>query len=81
MGLVVVWTMGKGRWKERFQTISYLLPDYRDRRPYHGITHEMFDSMSSNQRVFYCIVLEELIEYLNDPNKYYDKFGSQYSED
>ncbi len=81
LGLVVVWTMGKGRWKERFQTISYLLPDYRDRRPYHGITHEMFDSMSSNQRVFYCIVLEELIEYLNDPNKYYDEFGSQYSED
>lgn len=81
LGLVVVWTMGKGRWKERFQAISYLLPDYRDRRPYHGITHEMFDSMSSNQRVFYCIVLEELIEYLNNPSEYYDKFASQYSED
>lgn len=41
----------------------------------------MFDSMSSNQRVFYCIVLEELIEYLNNPSEYYDKFASQYSED
>jgi len=81
LGLVVVWTMGKGRWKERFQAISYLLPDYRDRRPYHGITHELFDSVSSNQRVFYCIVLEELIEYLNNPQSYYERFELQYSED
>ncbi|MEA4893999.1 MAG: hypothetical protein VB064_01920 [Oscillospiraceae bacterium] len=81
LGLVVVWTMGKGRWKERFQAISYLLPDYRNRRPYHGLTHEMFDGASSNQRVFYCIVLEELIQYLNDPQKYYDEYSAQYSED
>ncbi len=81
LGMVVVWTMGKGRWKERFQAISYLLPNYRSRRPYHGITHEMFDETSSNQRTFFCIVLEELIQFLNDPQKYYDDYSAQYNED
>lgn len=81
LGLVVVWTMGHNRWKERFQTISYLLPDYQDRRPYHGITHELFDSVSSNQRAFYCIVLEELVSFLNSPTEYINKYENIYNED
>lgn len=80
LGLVVVWTMGSGRWKERFQVISYLLSEYQDRRPYHGLTHEVFDSVSSNQRVFYCVVLEELIGYLNNPQMYTVDFGQIYAE-
>ena len=81
LGLVVVWTMGKERWRERFQAISYLLPDYMDRRPYHGLTHEMFDTSSSNQGAFYCVVLEELILYVNDPQKYIEEYSKLYSED
>lgn len=80
IGLAVVWTMGSKKWQERFQVISYLLPLYRDRRPYHGLTHEVFDSASSSQRVFYCIVLEELIQYLNDAAEYERMFGDTYSE-
>lgn len=78
IGLVVVWTMGN-RWTERFQTISYLLPGYRDRRPYHGFTHEIFDG-STNIRAFFCIVLEELVDYLNDKEKYEQKYKDVYEE-
>jgi len=78
IGLVIVWTMGT-RWRERFQTISYLLPEYRDRRPYHGITHEMFDG-TSNTRVFFCIVLEELVDFLNDSEQYIEKYKEEYEE-
>jgi hypothetical protein len=78
IGLVIVWTMGN-RWRERFQTISYLLPDYRDRRPYHGITHEVFDG-ASNNRAFYVVVLEELVDFLNNADQYIDDYKDIYDE-
>lgn len=78
IGLVVVWTLGN-RWRERFQVISFLLPEYRDRRPYHGLTHEIFDS-STNSRAFFCIVLEELVDYLNDEQQYIQTYKEKYEE-
>lgn len=78
IGLVIVWTIGE-RWRERFQVISYLLPEYRDRRPYHGLTHEVFDS-SNNSRAFFCIVLEELVDYLNDEQQYIQAYKEIYEE-
>jgi hypothetical protein len=78
IGLVVVWTLGT-RWRERFQTISYLLPEYRDRRPYHGITHELFDG-ASKTRAFYGIVLEELVDFLNNSEEYIMKYKDIYEE-
>ena len=80
IGLVVVWTMGNQKWRERYQAISYLMPDYRSQRPYHGVTHVLLDSMKGNQRAFFCIVLEELIYYLNDPSGYTETYSSIYSE-
>ena len=59
--------------------ISYLLPEYQDRRPYHGLTHEIFDS-SVNSRVFFCVVLEELIDYLNDEQGYIQTYKEKYEE-
>jgi len=78
IGLVVVWSMGS-RWKDEYQVISSLLPDYSDRRRYHGFTHEVFYDQSGRNK-FDCIVLEELILHLNDVQKYVDKYSSDYQE-
>lgn len=78
IGLVIVWTLGN-RWRERFQIMSYLLPGYRDKRPYHGLTHEVFDN-TVNSRAFFCIVLEELVDYLNDEEQYIQKYKEKYEE-
>ena len=78
IGLVVVWTMGD-KWKDEYQVISNLLPDYVDRRRYHGLTHEVYyDSSGSNK--FDCIVLEELVMYLNSPQEYIEKYKNDYQE-
>jgi hypothetical protein len=78
IGLVVVWTMGT-KWKDEYQVISTLLPDYVDRRRYHGFTHEVYYDQSGSNR-FDCIVLEELIMYLNDPDAYIRRFEGDYQE-
>jgi len=78
IGLVVVWTMGS-KWKDEYQVISTLLPDYSDRRRYHGFTHEVFYDQTGRNK-FDCIVLEELIIYLNNTQEYIDKYSSDYQE-
>lgn len=76
IGLAVVWTMGR-KWIDEYQVISTLLPEYSDRRRYHGFTHEIHDASGTK---FDCIVLEELIEYLNDAERYKQKYSSIYQE-
>jgi hypothetical protein len=56
-----------------------MLNKYRSRRPYHGLTHEVFNS-STGTRAFFCIVLEELVEYLNDASNYEIKYENVYDE-
>lgn len=78
IGLVVVWTMGS-KWKDEYQVVSTLLPDYIDRRRYHGFTHEVYYDRNGSSR-FDCIVLEELIMYLNDQKAYIERFTDDYQE-
>jgi len=67
------------KWKDEFQAISTLLPDYFDRRRYHGFTHEIYYDQTGHNR-FDCIVLEELIQYLNNPQSYIDQYSNIYQE-
>lgn len=63
--LCVVWDTGD-MYRERYGITSILIPENADQRQYHGVTHMLTDLETGAK---YCdlIVLEELIEYLNDP--------------
>lgn len=63
--LVVAWETGQF-YRERFAITSYLIPENADQRQHHGLTHVLTDLETPNK---YCnlIILEELVQYLNDP--------------
>lgn len=65
ISLSIVWSTGD-LYKERFGITSLLIPENRDQRQYHGITHVLCD-MESGNKLLDLIVLDELIEFLNDP--------------
>lgn len=65
ISLCIVWSTGD-LYKERFGITSLLIPENRDQRQYHGITHVLCD-MESGNKLLDLIVLDELIEFLNDP--------------
>lgn len=65
ISLSIVWSTGD-LYKERFGITSLLIPENRDQRQYHGITHVLCD-MESGNKLLDLIVLDELIESLNDP--------------
>lgn len=65
--LVVAWTMGT-EWRKRYDITPLLYFDNYHHRPFHGATHIFKNSMTSDI-VFYGIILDELIEYINDPEK------------
>jgi hypothetical protein len=65
--LVVAWTMGE-EWKKRYEITPLLHFDSYHHRPFHGATH-IFKSSTTNDIVFYGIILDELIDYINDPKK------------
>jgi len=63
--LVIVWSVGK-RWKERYRIVSLLIEDNLHLRPFHGITHELYDDNTGDKRLD-LVVLSDLVFYLNDP--------------
>ncbi|MES2048429.1 MAG: hypothetical protein V4447_08515 [Pseudomonadota bacterium] len=65
INLAVVWCTGD-LYKERFGITSLLIPENRDQRQFHGVTHYLAD-YESGSKVMDLIVLEELIEFLNHP--------------
>lgn len=67
INLAVVWETGD-MYVERFGITSLLIPENRDQRQYHGVTHMLCD-IESGSKVMDLIVLDELITFLNAPNK------------
>jgi hypothetical protein len=77
ISLCIVWEMGE-KWRQQFTIVSLLFEENRHTREFHGITHRIHDS-STGRGVFNCIVLSELIYYLNDANKYETEYSSTYT--
>lgn len=65
--LCVAWCTGD-LYREKYGITSLLIPENSDQRPYHGITHSLVDIENGAK---YCdlIILSELIDYLNLPEK------------
>lgn len=64
--LVVCWEMGD-KWKGRYSVTPLLHLSNVHHRDIHGITH-FIRNATTGQQVFWCIVLSELIDYLNGPD-------------
>jgi hypothetical protein len=64
--LVVCWTVGK-KFKERFYLRSLLVGDEGADRSIYGSTHQAFAVGSSHQPSFEVVVLEDLINWLQNP--------------
>lgn len=77
--LVVAWTMGK-EWKKRYEITPLLHFDSYHHRPFHGSTH-IFKSSTTNDIVFYGIILDELIDYINDPKKVQEEQKKRYTDE
>ena len=77
--LVVVWSVGK-EFEANFQITSFLNEENIGDRPYHGVTHTVFGA-GTGQREFDLIALEDLIGYLNDTDKEYDRQLEKYDPD
>jgi hypothetical protein len=69
IGLVIAWKAGE-LYKKSFFIESLLIEDNIQLRQYHGVTHRLLD-ISNNEIVADLILLEDLILYLNDPEKCY----------
>ncbi|MFL0376763.1 hypothetical protein ACH0BY_22750 [Paenibacillus amylolyticus] len=65
IGLVVVWETGDF-YVGNYKITSLLDKNNTDLRQYHGLTHVM-TNVTTGQREMDLIILEELIEFLNDP--------------
>jgi len=48
ISLCIVWSTGD-LYKERFGITSLLIPENRDQRQYHGVTHVLCDMESGNK--------------------------------
>lgn len=65
--LCIAWEAGN-LFKEKYGMTSLLIPENADQRPYHGVTHILND-LETGARHCDLIILADLIEYLNDPEK------------
>lgn len=74
--LIVAWTIGE-RWSERYQVNPLLHKSFLHRRHFHGVTHD-FLHYTSGEHVFYGIILDELIEYLQNPEGIQEKVRTKY---
>jgi hypothetical protein len=79
IGLVVVWETGE-KYKEAYQITSLLDSDNLSLRQYHGATHTVTET-ATEQRVLDLIVLQELVDYLNDPKATEEKQRAKYEPD
>lgn len=64
--LVVCWTMGHS-WKKRYRVTPLLHLSNIHLRDVHGVTHLIQDS-TTGQHAFMAVVLNELIDYINNPD-------------
>ena len=67
INLVVCWDSGD-RWKSRYSINSLLLEENLHYRTFHGATHDV-RSAATGSRVFFLIVLSDLVDYLNKPSE------------
>ena len=65
VSLCIVWETGE-QFRERYGITSFLIPENSDQRQYHGVTHVLTD-IESGAKHCDLIVLEELVNFLNDP--------------
>ncbi len=65
IGLVVAWEMGN-KWKNAFDVTSYLDEENVHHRKFHGCTHKM-THQGIGADTFDCIILKEILSYLNNP--------------
>ena len=65
VSLVVAWQIGT-KWKEMFDVTSYLDSDNVHHRQIHGTTHSFTHSMTG-AHAFEAIILEDLVNYLQNP--------------
>tara|TARA_E500000305_G_scaffold52786_1_gene41623 strand:+ start:339761 stop:341776 length:2016 start_codon:yes stop_codon:yes gene_type:complete len=77
--LVVVWETGE-KYIENYEITSLLDSDNLSLRQYHGVTHVM-TNLTSGQKEMDLIVLSELIQHLNDPEKSQEIQKTKYSEE
>ncbi|RZN14034.1 MAG: ATP-binding protein [Methanosarcinales archaeon] len=77
--LVIAWTMGN-QWKKRYDITPLLHFDTYHHRPFHGATHIVKDS-STGDLIFYAIILDELIKYINSPETVQDYQKKTYMEE
>jgi hypothetical protein len=78
INLVVVWETGE-EWQKNYQITTTLHEDYLEYRPYHGVTHRM-SNLEIRGNIMDVIVLQELIEYLNDPESAQEKQLKKYED-
>ena len=77
IGLVVAWEMGD-KWENAYTVTSYLDLDNVHNRKFHGCTHHMkLQGLGSDQ--FDCIILKDLVSYLNSPNEESERQKQIYS--
>lgn len=77
IGVVVAWTMGS-KWAEMYDVTSLLHNENIHHRYFHGGTH-LFDDTTTGLRAFPVIILDELIDYINDPEAVQDYQAKTYS--
>jgi len=78
VGLIIVWKTDS-EYKHNYKITSYLDPDNLTMREFHGVTH-CITNLTSGQREMEMIVLSELIDYLNDPEKTIDEQRQKYED-
>lgn len=74
--MLVVWKTGKN-WKNNYHITSCLDQDNIHLRPFHGVTHIMYNRYT-NEHEMNLIVLEELIDFLNNPNEEEERQKQKY---
>ena len=75
ISLVIAWSMGS-LWKKSYEVTSLIDVANINHREYHGITH----IMRSHNTTLYAIILEELIQYLNNPSEAQALQRSRYAD-
>jgi hypothetical protein len=80
INLVVCWTTGT-RYKERFFLRSLLVGDEGSERALYGSTHQAFAVGAPTQPAFEVIVVEELLNWLQNPTDEEAHQRRKYKED
>lgn len=77
--LVIAWEMGKD-WEKRYDITPLLHFSNVHHRPFHGATH-IIKNQNTGDLIFYAIILNELIEYINRDETVQDYQKKTYMEE